>query len=97
MNLPLQKWRLRVKSTNVNIVIPSEIMLTLRESNEELALDMKRWSALKLFSDRKLSIGQSAEFAEMSEEEFVKYLGENNITIFPYKNYDDLLEDVNNA
>ncbi len=45
---------------------------------------MKRWTTLKLFEQKRLSIGQSAELAEMTEEDFIKYLGNNNVSIFPY-------------
>ena len=44
------------KNININISIPSEILLTLRESDAELALDMKRWTALKLFDEKRLCI-----------------------------------------
>lgn len=86
-----------MKNTNINISIPSEILLTLRESDAELALDMKRWTALKLYDEKRLSIGQCAEFAEMNEEDFIKYLGSNKISIFPYHSYNELAEDMNNA
>lgn len=86
-----------MKNKNINISIPGEILLTLRESDAELALDMKRWSALKLFDEKRLSIGQCAELAEMCEEDFVKFLGANKVSIFPYRSYKELGEDLNNA
>jgi len=86
-----------VKNTNINISIPSEILLTLRKSDAELALDMKRWTALKLFEEKRLSIGQSAELAEMYEDDFVKFMGANKVSIFSYLSYKELGEDLNNA
>ena len=86
-----------MKNKNINISIPSEILLTLRESDAELALDMKRWTALKLFDEKRLSIGQCAELAEMNEEDFIKFLGTNKVSIFPYHSYKELGEDLNNA
>ena len=85
------------KNININISIPSEILLTLRESDAELALDMKRWTALKLFDEKRLSIGQCAELAEMAEEDFIKFLSANKVSVFPYRNYKELGEDLNNA
>jgi predicted HTH domain antitoxin len=82
---------------NVNISIPNEILLTLRESDKELALNMKRWAALKLFEEKRLSIGQSAELAEMTEGDFIKYLSASKVSIFPYRSYSELAEDVDNA
>jgi hypothetical protein len=49
-------------------------LLTLREQEDDFALDMKRWTALKLYANKKLTIGQCAEFAEMNEEDFIKAL-----------------------
>lgn len=86
-----------MKNVNINISIPSEILLTLRESDKELALDMKRWTALKLFEEKRLSIGQCAELAEMNEEDFIKYLGSNKVSIFPYRSYKELGDDMDNA
>jgi hypothetical protein len=86
-----------LKHVNINISIPNEILFTLRESDNELALNMKRWAALKLYEDRRLSIGQCALFSEMSEEDFIKYLGSNKVSIFPYCSYSELTEDMNNA
>ncbi len=82
---------------NINISIPNEILLSLRESDNELGLNMKRWAALKLFEEKRLSIGQSAELAEMSEEDFIRYLSSNKVSVFPYRSYNELAEDMNNA
>lgn len=86
-----------MKNVNINLIVPNEVLLTLRESGSKLALDMKRWASLKLYSDRKLSIGQSAELAEMNEEDFIKYLGENSISIFDFENIEEIKEDLLNA
>jgi predicted HTH domain antitoxin len=82
---------------NINIAIPQEILLTLREKEFDLALDMKRWTSLKLYANKKLTIGQCAELAEMNEEDFLKYLGLNQISIFTFNNSEDLKEDLKNA
>ena len=56
-----------MKNVNISVSIPSEILLRPKESDKNLALDMKRWSASKLFKQKELSIGQSAELAEMNK------------------------------
>ena len=86
-----------MKNVNISISVPSEIFLTLRETDAEFALDMKRYTAMKLFQDRRLSIGQCAEFAEMSEAEFLKFIGVSKISLFDYHNLDSLNEDLINA
>ena len=59
--------------------------------------DAKKYNALKLYKMNKLSLGKSAELAEMSEEDFIKFLSENNISIFSYMTKDILERDVQNA
>lgn len=86
-----------MKNVNINISIPSEIILTLRESEVQLALNMKRYTAIKLYQDRRLSVGQCAELAEMPEEDFIKLLGENKISIFDFSSAAELKEDLANA
>lgn len=86
-----------MKNININISIPNEILLTLRESDDELALNMKRWTALKLYEQRRLSLGQCSALSEMNEEDFIRYLSSNTVSIFPYRSYDELVEDMNNA
>ena len=86
-----------MKNVKLDITVPEEILLTLREQDYELALDMKRFTAVKLFADKKLSIGQCSVLAEMTKEDFIKYLGKNNVSIFELNNDSQLIEDLNNA
>lgn len=86
-----------MKNVNINISIPGEILLTLRENDKQLALNMKRYTAIKLYQDKRLSVGQCAELAEMAEEDFIKLLGENKISIFDFSSIADMKEDFANA
>lgn len=86
-----------MQNTNINISVPSEILLTLRKNDKQLALDMKRYTAIKFYQDKRLSVGQCAELAEMTEEDFIKFLGENRISIFDFSNQSSLKEDLKNA
>lgn len=82
---------------NVNVQLPEEILLVLRKDKDELAIEMKRALAVKYFSEKRLSIGQCAELAEMNEEEFIKHLGVQKISIFSFDSEEELIEDVKNA
>jgi len=77
--------------------VSSEIFLALRITDKEFARDMKRYTAIKLFQDKRLSIGQCAELAEMTEEDFIKLLTTNKISLFDYHNLKSLEEDFINA
>lgn len=82
---------------NVNISFPPDIILCLRETSENIAKDMKKTVAAKYYEERKLSLGQCAQLADMSEDEFIKFLSSCKISIFNFENEEELLEDVKNA
>lgn len=79
------------------INIPENILLSLRESVDEIALEMKRALAVRYYSEKKLSLGQCTELAEMSKVEFIRYLSKYKISIFNFESEDELLEDIKNA
>ncbi|MDD2503353.1 MAG: UPF0175 family protein [Clostridia bacterium] len=82
---------------NANISLPQEIVLSLRESSENIVKDMKRTVAVKYYKEKKLSLGQCSELAEMSKEEFIQVLSSYKISIFNFEDDKDLLEDIKNA
>jgi len=83
------------QNVNISVSIPEEILLSLREDSNEFAASMKLMSAVKLFENHKLSVGQSAQLAGVSEEDFIKILGKNQISIFG--TFNDILGDCKNA
>ena len=86
-----------IKMTNLNISVPSEIFLVLRESENQFVSNMIKQTALKLYETHKLSIGQCAALADMPEEDFILFLSENKVSIFEYLDKAALLEELNNA
>ena len=66
-------------------------------SREEACRFAKRAVALGYYAQSGVSIGYCAQIAEMTEEEFIKYLGENRISIFQFDNKDEFLEELGNA
>lgn len=84
-------------SAIAQIKIPRNILLSLRESEDKIGLEMKRASAIIYYSEKKLSLGQCSELAEMSESDFIKQLSKYKISIFNFDTEDELLEDMKNA
>lgn len=82
---------------NTNISLPEEIVLSLRESNEDIVKDMKKAVAVKYYKENKLSLGQCSELAEMTKEEFVQFLSTYKVSIFNFEDDEELLEDIKNA
>jgi len=68
----------------LNINIPEEVIFVLKKDKKALEKDISKMLALKLFSERRLSLGKCAELAEMSKNDFVDYLGENSIDVYRY-------------
>jgi predicted HTH domain antitoxin len=80
---------------NINVSVPEEVLLSLRAGNNEFASQMKSLTALKLCESHKLSIGQASALAGMDEAEFIKFLGQNKVSIFGSTS--DISEDFRNA
>jgi predicted HTH domain antitoxin len=84
----------------LNISIPETVVLSTRQTNKEFEAEAKRAIALKFYADEKLSLGQAAELAGFSKPDFMKYLGDNKVSVFRYDsdNYiDELQNDIKNA
>jgi len=65
----------------LNIELPSDILLTLNETESELKKRIKFSLALHLFLQQKITIGKAAQIAEMSRLQFETLLSENKIPI----------------
>lgn len=81
----------------VAVNIPEAVLYDTRMSREEACRFAKRAVALGYYAPSGVSIGYCAQIAEMTEEEFIKYLGENRISIFQFDNKDEFLEELGNA
>ena len=81
----------------VAVNIPEAVLCDTRMSREEACRFAKRAVALGYYAQSGVSIGYCAQIAEMTEEEFIKYLGENRISIFQFDNKDEFLEELGNA
>jgi predicted HTH domain antitoxin len=84
-------------SIATSIEIPESIVLSLRKSVGSIGLEMKQALAVRYYTDRKLSLGQCAELAEMSEKSFINHLSTYSISIFAFDSESELLEDIANA
>jgi predicted HTH domain antitoxin len=85
------------KTKNLILSVPSEIFLVLRETESQFTSNMKKFTALFLFQNQKLSIGQCAVLANMTEEDFIYFLGENKVSVFDYLDESTLLEELADA
>jgi len=84
-------------SVAAKINIPESIVLSLREPVEKIGLEMKRALALRYYSERRLSLGQCSELAEMNEKSFIAYLSRHGVSMFNFDSEEELMEDIYNA
>lgn len=81
----------------VALDIPNEVLYDTRMSKEEAASFAKKAVALCYYVQNGVSLGYCAKIAEMSKERFIRYLGENGVTIFHYDDEDEFMEELKNA
>lgn len=72
----------------LNISIPDSIVLSTRQSFGQFESEAKKAIALKFYADEKLSLGQAAELSGLSKSEFMKFLGQNKISVFRFEEDD---------
>ena len=77
----------------INIDLPSDILLTLNESEQELKQRIKVALATQLYLQKKVTIGKATQIAELSRFEFESILSDNNISISNLDE-DDILGDI---
>lgn len=77
----------------INIDLPSDILLTLNESEEELKKRIKIYLAIQLYIEKKVTIGKAAQIAELSRLQLETLLSENKIPI-SFLEIEDVLEDI---
>lgn len=81
----------------VSFDVPEEILLDLHEEKESFVKYIKQLTALDLYRNKRVSLGYCANVADMTKEEFIKYLGVNGISIFEFESESEFLEELSNA
>lgn len=81
----------------VSIQVPEEILLDLHVEQNGFAEYIKEMLALDLYKNKKVSLGYCARVAEMTKEEFIQFLGENEVSIFSFTSEEEFKEEVANA
>ena len=70
-----------MNTQEIKIELPSDILLTLNESENELKQNIKISLAIRLYSLQKLTIGKAAQISGLPRYEFENILAEHNIPI----------------
>ncbi len=78
-----------------NIEVDHSILLSLKETKEAFAKEMKFYTSMMLYKKNKLSLGKAANLADMDKLDFINRLKEERIAIFDYS--DEQLQDIFNG
>ena len=81
----------------IAIDIPNEVLYDTKMDREEANRFARCAVALGYDTQSGVSIGYYAQIAGLTEEEFIQYLGKNQVSIFHFDNREEFLEELNNA
>jgi len=81
----------------IAINIPEAVLYDTHMTPEDANRFARRAVALGYYSQSGVSIGYCAQIAGMTEEDFIQYLGENNVSIFHFDDEAEFLEELDNA
>ncbi len=76
--------------------IPEEVLISLKETAEEFAQDMRMLTAVKLYQMGRLSSGRAAQLAGVSRVSFLQSLARYGAPIFDLTE-EELLQDLKSA
>ena len=79
------------------ISIPDEVLYDTKMTKDDMNDFAKKAVALMMYKKNKVSIGYCAKIAEMNKEDFIRFLGDNGVSIFSYDSEDEFVREINNA
>ena len=82
--------------TESKISFPKELLVSMKETEEDFVRQLKILAAVKLFEMGKLSLGKAAQLAGMNRYRFILTIGGLKISIFK-TNKEELKKDVESA
>ncbi len=80
----------------IQLEIPDEVMISLKETPQSMIREVRMSAAVKLFELGKLSSGRAAQLAGLSRIGFLAILGQYQVSFFNLT-HEQLEQDINNA
>ena len=79
------------------VQIPEEVLYDTHMTESQSESLVKKIIAMHYYLHFHVSPGYCAQIANTTEEDFIKYLGENQVSIFQFDNKQEFLDELKNA
>ena len=83
--------------SQITIDIPDEVLYDTGMSRQEANSFARKAVALCYYVQKSISLGYCAKIAGMGKESFIRFLSDNNISIFHYDDEEQFAEELNKA
>ena len=81
----------------LSVSVPEAVLFDTHSTVEQASAFARKMTALGYYVHGHVSLGYCAQIAELTEEEFIVFLGQNKVDVFQFENDDELLRDIANA
>ena len=71
-----------MKAETITFTISEDILASLKSGVTDLEKEMRETSAIKYYTDKKLSLGKAAKLAGMNRLDFMDLLAQKGLTVF---------------
>ena len=82
---------------SISLNIPDGVLYDTKMTRDLAEAYARKAVALSYYTKNGVSLGYCAEIAGMTKTDFIKYLGENGVSIFRFDDEAEFLEELNNA
>jgi predicted HTH domain antitoxin len=83
--------------SQIVVKIPDAVLYDTHMSTYEATDFARKAIALDYYTRLHISVGYCAQIAGMTEEDFIKYLGRNKISIFQFDSSEEFKDELANA
>lgn len=77
--------------------IPKAVLYDTKMNYEQANQFARQAVALGYYTQKGVSLGYCAQIAGMPKVDFIKYLGQNHISVFQFEGEKEFLEELSNA
>lgn len=77
--------------------VPDAVLFDTHQSKEASASCVRKAVALFYYTKMGVSLGYCAQIAEMPKSDFIRFLSENDVSVYNFEDMSELERDISNA